>query len=166
MRLTNAQDVEQNVTPIEGLPANVVAFQINGDVNGETSDGLFVIFNPNNQAEEIALPDGVWDVYVNGEKAGTEALSTITNGKASVDPISALVLVKGTGTMTKDEEGTEEESAETSADSAGMSDENPSDGGAKGPGTGVIAAVCAVAVLAVAGIVIVLLQRKKKSGKK
>ena len=161
LRLTNAQDVEQNVIPVEGLPANVVAFQVNGGVNGEISEGLFLIFNPNNQAEEITLPDGVWDVYVNGEQAGTEVLSTIVNGKASVEPISALVLVKGTGAMVRDEE-TPAESADTStgAEDAAASGENVS-------GSGVlIAAVCAVAVIAVAGIGFAVLQAKKKSGKK
>ena len=166
LRLTNAQDVEQNVIPVEGLPANVVAFQINGGVNGETSEGLFLIFNPNEQTEEITLPDGVWDVYVNGEKAGTEVLSTITNGKASVDPISALVLVKGTGTMTREEEGSVEESTQILSDDGSVSGENSFDSSASaGSNTVVIVAVCAAAVLA-AGIVIVLVQRKKKNSKK
>ena len=53
--------------------------KMKGGVNGETSDGLFIIFNPNNQIEEIPLPEGAWDVYVNGEKAGTEVLATITD---------------------------------------------------------------------------------------
>lgn len=166
LRLTNAQDVEQNVIPVEGLPANVVAFQINGGVNGETSEGLFLIFNPNEQTEEITLPDGVWDVYVNGEKAGTEVLSTITNGKASVDPISALVLVKGTGTMTREEEGSVEESTQILSDDGSVSGENSFDSSASaGSNTVVIVVVCAAAVLA-AGIVIVLVQRKKKNSKK
>ena len=35
--LTNADDVWNNLTPMTGLDANVVAFQINGGVNGETA---------------------------------------------------------------------------------------------------------------------------------
>lgn len=160
LRLTNAQDVEQNVIPVEGLPANMVAFQVNGGVNGEVSEGLFLIFNPNNQVEEITLPDGVWDVYVNGEKAGTEVLSTIVNGKASVDPISALVLVKGTGTMVRDEEPPAE-SAGTPADA-----ESAVTSGENGSGNaGLIAAVCVAAVVAAAGIGFAVTQAKKKRAK-
>ena len=94
LRLNNAEDVRANVIAVDGLPANVVAFQLNGGVNGETSDGLFVIFNANNEAQEITLPEGTWDVYVNAEHAGTESIATITDGTATVEPISAMVLVK------------------------------------------------------------------------
>ena len=117
---------------------------------------MFLIFNPNNQVEEITLPDGVWDVYVNGEKAGTEVLSTIVNGKASVDPISALVLVKGTGTMVRDEENP------VACEVTPVTEASMESGFGSG---GLIAAVCAVAVIAVAGIVFVVLQAKKKMGK-
>ncbi|MCI9322523.1 MAG: type I pullulanase [Lachnospiraceae bacterium] len=164
LRLTNAQDVQQNVFPVEGLPANVVAFQVNGGVNGETSEGLFLIFNPNNRTEEITLPDGVWDVYVNGEKAGTEVLATITNGKASVDPISALVLVKGTGTMIREEENPED-GGNVSAETEGAEIPEIAEDGSLGSG-GLVAVVCIVAVIAVAGIGFAVLGKKKKNGNK
>lgn len=164
LRLTNAQDVEQNVFPVEGLPANVVAFQVNGGVNGETSEGLFLIFNPNNRTEEITLPDGVWDVYVNGEKAGTEVLATITNGKASVDPISALVLVKGTGTMIREEENPED-GGNVSAETEGAENPEIAEDGSLGSG-GLVAVVCIAAVIAVAGIGFAVLGKKKKNGNK
>ncbi len=164
LRLTNAQDVQQNVFPVEGLTANVVAFQVNGGVNGETSEGLFLIFNPNNRTEEITLPDGVWDVYVNGEKAGTEVLATITNGKASVDPISALVLVKGTGTMIREEENPED-GGNVSAETEGAEIPEIAEDGSLGSG-GLVAVVCIVAVIAVAGIGFAVLGKKKKNGNK
>ena len=94
LRLTNAEDVKANVFPVDGLPAGVVAFELNGGVNDETADGLFVIFNANNEAQEIELPEGTWDVCVNAEHAGTDSLATITDGKVTVEPISAMVLVK------------------------------------------------------------------------
>ncbi len=92
LRLDNAADVNANVAALENMPANVVAFTVNGGVNGETSEGLCLIYNANPSAQEITLPDGSWDVYINGEKAGTEVLGTVY-GTVTVDPISALVLV-------------------------------------------------------------------------
>lgn len=94
LRLTNAEDVKAHVKPIDGLDENVVAMQIDGGVNGEVSDGMFLIFNANNADTEITLPEGAWDVCINGETAGTEVLETITEGKVTVSPISAMVLVK------------------------------------------------------------------------
>ena len=133
-------------------------------MNGETSEGLFLIFNPNNRTEEITLPDGVWDVYVNGEKAGTEVLATITNGKASVDPISALVLVKGTGTMIREEENPED-GGNVSAETEGAEIPDIAEDGSLGSG-GLVAVVCIVAVIAVAGIGFAVLGKKKKNGNK
>lgn len=95
LRLMVADDVAANVTSVSGLDNHVVAFRINGGVNGETAEELFLIFNPNNEAQEIELPEGVWNVCINGEKAGIKALDVITDGKAVMEPISAMVLVKG-----------------------------------------------------------------------
>ncbi len=92
LRMTNAEDVKANITAAEGLPENVLAFSINGGVNGETSEGLYIIFNPNAEEVSVTLPDGNWDVYVNDEKAGTEPLGSVS-GTTAVAPISALVLV-------------------------------------------------------------------------
>ena len=93
LRLTDAKDVAAHVTPVEGLDANVTAFDITGGVNGETADNMYVIFNPNQEETKVTLPDGTWSVYINGEKAGTESLGEIS-GEAIVEPISALVLIK------------------------------------------------------------------------
>ena len=93
LRLTNADDVNANITSVDGLDENMLAFRINGGVNGETSDGIFVIFNPNSTETSVTLPDGAWDVCVNADHAGTDALTTVA-GSVSVEPISAMVLVK------------------------------------------------------------------------
>lgn len=93
LRLTNARDVNANITSIDGLDENVLAFHINGRINGEKSDGIFVIFNPNPARTTVALPEGAWNVCINADTAGTKALSTVS-GSVSVEPISALVLVK------------------------------------------------------------------------
>lgn len=95
LRIDNPEDVNSSITAVDGLDANVVAFNIKGGVNEEVADGIFVIFNPNNAETEVALPDGEWKVCVNAEKAGTDVIETVTDGKAKVAPISAMVLVQG-----------------------------------------------------------------------
>ena len=40
------------------------------------------------------LPEGNWNVYINAEQAGTQALASIDGGSAVVEPVSAMVLVK------------------------------------------------------------------------
>ena len=92
LRMTSAEEIDQHITVKSGLDVNVTAFHITAGANGEESD-LFVIFNPNKESTQVTLPDGLWTIYINGETAGTEALGT-AHGKISVDPISAMVLVR------------------------------------------------------------------------
>ena len=95
LRLDNAEDVKAHVTPVEDLDDNVVAFAITGDVDGETADGMYVIFNANNEKKEVTLPEGNWNACINDTLAGTDTIETIS-GTAEVAPVSALILVKGT----------------------------------------------------------------------
>jgi pullulanase len=55
---------------------------------------ICVVLNANREAKTIELPEGVWNVYVKGKRAGTEVLEIITDGTVTTEPISALVLVK------------------------------------------------------------------------
>lgn len=97
LRLTSAEEVREHVIPVDGLEANVAAFTVKGGVNGETAEEMVVIFNPNAAETEVKLPEGTWNVCINGEQAGTDTIETITAGTAKVSPISAMVLVKGEG---------------------------------------------------------------------
>lgn len=136
LRLTNAEEVREHIVPVKGLEPNVTAFEISGGVNGETAEGMFVIFNPNATATEVTLPEGNWNVCINEEQAGNETIETITDGKATVSPISAMVLVKGESAETPETKKTGNKGAKTA---------------------GIIAAVAAIGV-AVVGII----RRKKK----
>ena len=93
LRLTNAEDVKANVTAVDGLNAGLVAMEVAGGVNGESAEGLFLIFNASADAQQLALPEGSWDVYVDAGHAGIQVLDTLT-GAVTVEPISAMVLVK------------------------------------------------------------------------
>jgi pullulanase len=62
-------------------------------MEGETAKSIFLVFNANSAEQTVTLPEGSWNVYINGEKAGTEILETVS-GTVAVAPISALVLVQ------------------------------------------------------------------------
>ena len=101
LRLTTKADVSANVT-YRWITNELVLFDIKGkgSVPGEKADGMIIIFNATTSAKTINLYNhdvatGNWEVHVNGEKAGTVALETITDGVVEVAPISAMVLVKG-----------------------------------------------------------------------
>jgi pullulanase len=87
LRLTDAQEVHKAVRPIPGTPAHTAAFHLKGQ------EELFVIFNASEIPQRFPLPHGKWTVCIDGDRAGTDALST-ASGSALAKPISALVLVK------------------------------------------------------------------------
>ena len=101
LRLTSSKEVANNVI-YKKVSNNVLLFDIAGKdaVEGEVSDGIIVIYNANKAAKTFSLYDygvekGEWKVCINAEDAGIEVLDTITDGKVTVDAISAMVLVKG-----------------------------------------------------------------------
>jgi pullulanase len=103
LRLTTKADVAANVT-YRWITNELVLFNIKGKgfVSNEVSDGIVVIFNATKQAKTVDLyaagvPRGQWDIRVNGEKAGVKLLGTVVDGKARVEPVSAMVLTKGVG---------------------------------------------------------------------
>lgn len=93
LRMTDAEQVQEAITAITDSKTSALAFQIDGKINGEQSDGLYVIFNPRAQTADMVLPEGKWTIYINGDDAGVTPLGT-AEGSVSVDPISAMVLVK------------------------------------------------------------------------
>lgn len=91
--MTKSNDVEKYISFAEDVPENVTAFSISGTYKKESSKGIYVIYNPTSADVEVALPAGEWEIYVNGERAGTESLGTAKE-KVAVSAVSAMVLVK------------------------------------------------------------------------
>ena len=90
LRLTSAEAVSASITAMEDLDTNVNAFLIDG---GEIDDNMIVIFNPRKETTTITLPEGKWNVYIDGTTAGTTVLRSV-EGSVTVDAISAMVLVQ------------------------------------------------------------------------
>ena len=101
LRLTTKDDVNAAIC-YRWITNELVLFDIKGKdtVKNEVSDNIIVIFNakPCKMELDLYAHDVVkadWKVCIDGEKAGTKALRTVTDGKVELAPISAMVLVKG-----------------------------------------------------------------------
>ena len=104
LRMTTTEDIQANLHFIETNQDNVVAYTIDNSPNGEIAERILVVYNGNKEATQLTLPEGTWNVCVNGKKAGTEVLET-ANGSIGVDGISAMVLVQGAVADTSDGNG-------------------------------------------------------------
>ena len=102
LRMTTPEAVEAGVKAVrEDLDPLVTVFEFAPQVNGEDDYGMYVIFNPRKEATTVNLPEGEWTIYIQGDKAGTEALGT-AEGSVSVDAISTTVLVREEAPVTEE----------------------------------------------------------------
>ena len=93
LRMTNGKDIDDSIKFLTGTTDDVIAYTIDGTKAGDSAKQILVIFNPNQKAEDITLPEGDWKVCINREKAGTDTISNVS-GKISAEPVSCTVLVK------------------------------------------------------------------------
>ena len=92
LRMTSAEEVSEKITQLGGLDFNVLGFHIAPGANGE-ENALVVLFNPNAEATTVTLPEGTWEIRINGEDSGDTTLAS-AQGTVEVAPISAMVLVQ------------------------------------------------------------------------
>ncbi len=156
LRLATANDVDATVTNVNGLPEKVVGYNVAGGINGETAENILCFFNPNNSAATVTLPEGEWNICVNGEKAGVYSLGK-ASGTAEVSALSALILVKGDVEAVPEGEG-EKPGTETPApdtDKGGEKNEKNNNM------IGLWIALGAVVVVAAAVVVVLIISKKK-----
>ena len=150
LRMVTKEEVDSSITFQDGLDDNVIAYTIAGGANGETSEGMFVVYNPNKAATTVTLPEGNWDVYISGMKAGTTVLSS-ESGSVSVEPISCMVLVKSSDTKELQENtaAPTEQAKETTSSNVKSTSKTP------------VVMIVIVAVVAIVGVIFVITRKKK-----
>ena len=94
LRMPTTEEIQANLHFMDAEQANVVAYTIDNSPNGEIAEKIMVVYKGNPEAVEMALPEGAWNICINGQQAGTEVLAT-AEGTVSVDGISAMVLLQG-----------------------------------------------------------------------
>ncbi len=93
----SAQELEARLKLQQDAPENVIAYAVKEHKNLFLENTLYVIYNPNPTACSMPLPKGKWNVYIDGENAGTQILRTMQGGQPfDVAALSALVMVRTT----------------------------------------------------------------------
>jgi pullulanase/glycogen debranching enzyme len=92
LRLHTSADRGQNVCTLDAQTNGaLIAFTM---TNPYTREVLFVVYNANESNVNVTLPDGVWDLYVNGEQAGATAIESGLTGQQNIDKVSCYVYKK------------------------------------------------------------------------
>lgn len=85
------QDREQVLAKIRPIPCsneNILAFRLRS-----ASERIIVLFHNGLNRAEFSLPEGIWNIVVNGENAGIETIETVKD-TVNLQPLSAYVLVQ------------------------------------------------------------------------
>ena len=94
LRLCDTADIKKRFAFADVQKGEVMAYSVDcTGVEKEAAKELYFIFNPDREAYEIQLPEGEWEIQLNGSVSGTKALETVS-GSVKVDAISAMYLVR------------------------------------------------------------------------
>ena len=88
-RMHDRAMVGRSIHFMHGVPANVVAYVIQDNANGDSWKNILVIYNGNREPREVEVT-GNWTIVANNKRAGTEALGSASN-KIRVEPCSLVV---------------------------------------------------------------------------
>ena len=93
LRRTSCREIMDNMVPFHCDQAHVGAFFMKEHLDDGSESRIFVVFSASDYEEHLRLPQGEWEVYIDGEKAGTKPLGTVKD-ILTIPPISAMVLVR------------------------------------------------------------------------
>ncbi len=103
LRMMTTEEVQSNLVffgdgeryyDLQLAESNMVGYLISNNANGDSAGTICVLLNANHEDKKVSIPEGTWQVYINGEKSGTEVLDTVKGSEATVSALSAMVLVR------------------------------------------------------------------------
>ena len=168
-RMTSYDDIYNNWTKIlDGSNENqAIAYELAAGANGDSAEGIIVVYNPSLKIQEVTLPEGNWDIYVNGQKAGTTVLGTVS-GTVNVDAISAMVLIKQPSNAVVDPSNPANGNSDlvnatgsSDSQSAAQSDNTPANQSVKTGDSYLAVAMTVLALIICASVLVVLRKRKE-----
>ena len=167
--MNTTEQIQKNLKFIDVEDKNVVAYTLtNEGIEEDDWKSVVVAFNANKEAVDITIPSNDYVVVVNGEKAGTTSLGTVSGDKLTIPGKASYVLVD----KASFEKGPEGPKPPTDSDNV---DDTKTDNGAKdknlaktasnkktGDSTNMALVVAIVSLAVVVTGTIVVINNKKK----
>jgi len=93
-RMPTADMIRQHLHFIESGQEGVIAYQINGNANGDKWKDILVLLNGNESAKTVKMPVGNWNLVVDGEVVNPLGIKKSISGEVEVSGTAAFVLYK------------------------------------------------------------------------
>ncbi|RIE03124.1 type I pullulanase [Cohnella faecalis] len=90
-RMTSAADIKKNLKFLN-TKSGLIGYTIDGRAARDSWAKIAVFHNALRQPQQVTLPKGKWKIVVNGEKAGTKAISSVKGTTVTVPALSSMVL--------------------------------------------------------------------------
>ena len=92
--MSSSDEIAKNITFDKVSEPNLISYSIKNNANGDSWNEIKLIFNGNSNERIVTVPKGSWKVIARDGKLNPDGLGTIKGGKITVEPVSALILVK------------------------------------------------------------------------
>ena len=92
LRLITTADRGQSVCTLDSQTSGAtIVFTM---TNPYTYEKLFIVYNAAESNVKVTLPEGNWNMYFNGERAGATALESGLSGEQNIGAVSCYVYKK------------------------------------------------------------------------
>jgi len=91
-RMPSAKMIREHLKFLETGDPNIVAYQVNGNANGDKWKNILVVLNGNTTDKKITIPAGKWKLAADGNSINEKGLQDVAGGEIPVPATSAYVL--------------------------------------------------------------------------
>jgi len=94
-RLQTADDIASRLSFVEDTAPEVLAYTLNGNAGSDRAETIAVVLNTDaEKSAAVKLPESGWEIYANGDKAGTTPLGELSGDTLTAEPQTAYVLMR------------------------------------------------------------------------
>lgn len=91
-RMPSAQMIREHLHFMDSGDPGVIAYQINGNANGDKWKNIIVILNGSASDKKVIIPEGNWKMALDVNSIDEKGLKSVTGGEMQVAATSACVL--------------------------------------------------------------------------
>lgn len=93
-RLPTQEMIQKHLTFIETHSPQLVAYSISDNANGDSWKNIVVIYNGNEEDQDVEIPAGSWSVVLKGNEISEKGLASLQASKVTVPKQSAMILTQ------------------------------------------------------------------------
>jgi len=91
-RMPSANMIREHLHFMETGDPNIIAYQINGNANGDTWRNILLVFNGNAAAGKVKIPPGKWRMVSDGRQIDEKSIKAVEGGQVIIPGTSAYIL--------------------------------------------------------------------------